>query len=211
MKVRASRQTAAPRRRQGGVVLFIALIVLVAMSLAGIAMVRSVDTSLGIAGNMAFKQSTVLGADKGIATAYTWLAANSVGTTLINTDTLNGYYSAAPNDSATGYWFDDSNWTIGTSAVALNGGAPDAAGNVIRYVIHRMCALPGTTYNGVAGGVTNTCSLYFANSTASSGGSMSVGAPQFQGIPQLYYRITVRVDGPRNTISIIQASVLFQV
>jgi Tfp pilus assembly protein PilX len=210
MNARIARRR-APRRHQGGIVLFIALIVLVAMSLAGIAMVRSVDTSLGIAGNMAFKQSTVLGADKGIAQAYTWLSANAAGTTLINTDTLNGYYSAAPNDSSSGYWFDDSNWTIGTSAVALNGGAPDAAGNVIRYVIHRMCSLPGTTYNGVAGGVTNTCSLYFSNSTATSGGSMSVGAPQFQGIPQLYYRITVRVDGPRNTTSIIQASVLFQI
>ena len=51
--------------RQQGVVLFIALIVLVAMSLAGVAMVRSVDTSLGIAGNLAFKQSTIQGSDLG--------------------------------------------------------------------------------------------------------------------------------------------------
>ena len=41
---------------QSGVVLFIALIVLVAMSLAGVALVRSVDTNLLIAGNLAFKQ-----------------------------------------------------------------------------------------------------------------------------------------------------------
>ncbi len=41
--------------RQGGAILFIALIVLVAMTLAGIAMWRSVDTALGIAGNMAFR------------------------------------------------------------------------------------------------------------------------------------------------------------
>jgi hypothetical protein len=37
---------------------------------------------------------------------------------------------------------------------------------------------------------------------------MAVGAPQFLGTPQLYYRITTRVDGPRDTVSIIQTSVL---
>jgi Tfp pilus assembly protein PilX len=42
-----------------GAVLFIALIVLVAMTLAGIAIMRSVDTATLIAGNLAFKQGTV--------------------------------------------------------------------------------------------------------------------------------------------------------
>ena len=40
------------RRTQSGVVLFIALIVLVAMTLAGIAIMRSVDTGNQIAGNV---------------------------------------------------------------------------------------------------------------------------------------------------------------
>jgi Tfp pilus assembly protein PilX len=189
-------------RRQRGIVLFIALIVLVAMSLAGIAMMRSVDTSLGIAGNMAFKQATIQGGDKGVAAAFAWLAANSTGATLQSSNVVSGYSAAAPVESA-GYWFDDNNWT---QAVSVNGGVPDAAGNTIRYVIHRMCKVAGA-YSDVL----NECSLYYPNSTASQGGSMSVGAPQFQGTPQLYYRITVRVDGPRNTISIIQASALFQI
>src|SRR4051812_32753519 len=68
-------------RRQDGVVLFIALIVLVAMTLAGIAMIRSVDTALGIAGNMAFKQATLQGTDRGIKTAADWLGNNSSGAT----------------------------------------------------------------------------------------------------------------------------------
>jgi Tfp pilus assembly protein PilX len=196
-----------PQRRQRGIVLFISLIVLVAMSLAGIAMIRSVDTSLGIAGNMAFKQATIQGGDQGVATAFTWLSTNSSGTTLTNSDVVNGYYSAAPNESA-GYWFDDTNWT---QAVSLNGGIPDAAGNTIKFVIHRMCTLPNLAYNGVSGGVTNECSLYYGTGSGTSGGSMSVGAAQFEGTPQVYYRITVRVDGPRNTVSIIQVSALFQI
>ena len=58
------------RSRQRGVVLFIALIVLVAMSLAGIAIMRSVDTGNLIAGNVAFQQGTLASADRGIDDAY---------------------------------------------------------------------------------------------------------------------------------------------
>ena len=51
----------------------------------------------------------------------------------------------------------------------------------------------------------------FPQGGASTGGSMTVGSNQFEGIPQLYYRVTTRVDGPRNTITIVQMSVLIQV
>jgi hypothetical protein len=40
---------------------------------------------------------------------------------------------------------------------------------------------------------------------------MSVGAPQFLGTPQLYYRVTTRVEGPRDTVSVIQSSVLVRI
>jgi len=55
--------------RVRGAVLFIALIVLVAMSLAGIAIMRSVDTATLIAGNLAFKQGTMHSSDNGIEQA----------------------------------------------------------------------------------------------------------------------------------------------
>jgi Tfp pilus assembly protein PilX len=51
-------------------VLFIALIVLVAMTLAGIAIMRSVDTATLIAGNLAFKQGTVQSSDNGVEQAF---------------------------------------------------------------------------------------------------------------------------------------------
>src|SRR5438876_4723947 len=52
----------APMRisRQRGVVLFIALIVMVAMSLAAIALMRSVDTTSAVIGNLAFRQASIL-------------------------------------------------------------------------------------------------------------------------------------------------------
>lgn len=194
--------------QQKGVILIIALIVLVSMTLAAIGMSRSIDTANLVAGNMAFKQATLQGSDIGFRNAFNWLSANAAGATLQTTDTVNGYYSSAPVTEPN--WFDTSD-AIWTNAVLLNGGVPDNAGNVVRYVIHRMCTQADTAYNGASGGVSNQCAISYPAGGAASGGSMSVGATQFQGIPQLYYRVTTRVDGPRNTISIVQMSVLIQV
>lgn len=60
--------------KQRGTVLFFALVALVAMSLAAVALIRSVDTSTIIAGNLAFKQSATSSGDSGIDAALTWLA-----------------------------------------------------------------------------------------------------------------------------------------
>jgi type IV pilus assembly protein PilX len=199
-------------RNQRGAILFIALIVLVAMTLAGIALIRSVDTSLGIAGNMAFRQATIQGTDRGVKSAYDWLISNSGGTTLQNTDNIAGYVSAAP---ATEDWLNSSNWGVSVTLPNESGvvGAADAAGNVVRYVIHRMCSCANVAYNtNCAGSSTqNRCALYYPVSGGSAGGSMSVGAPAFEGIPQIYYRITTRVDGPRNSVSVTQVTVLIQI
>jgi len=188
----------ARRLAQRGVVLFIALIVLVAMSLAGVAMVRSVDTALGIAGNLAFKAATTQGTERGLQAAYTWLSANAAGTTLQNTSAASGYYSSLAADPN---WFDLANWG---GAVQVNAGTPDAVGNVTRYIIHRMCSGADQPYNAAG----NACALYVPASGGTSGGSMAVGSFQFQGIPQVFYRITTRVDGPRSTVSITQTSIL---
>jgi type IV pilus assembly protein PilX len=195
-----------PRRSQRGIVLFIALIVLVAMSLSGVALMRSVDTGLVVAGNMAFKQSAIMGADRGTQEAVKWLQDNSAGATLYDTNTAQGYFSSRP--PAEPNWFLSSNWA---DSVAVNGGAPDASGNVVRYVIHRMCTLPGVKHDGTVGVVSNDCARYYAASAAAAGGSMAVGAPQFLGTPQIYYRITTRVEGPRDTVSVIQSSVLVRI
>jgi len=196
----------APGRRQEGLVLFIALIVLVAMSLAGVALMRAVDTGLVVAGNMAFKQSAIMVADRGTAEAVRWLQNNSTGATLQMTNASQGYFSSRPVIEPN--WFDPASWS---ESIAVNGGAPDASGNVVRYVIHRMCTQPDTPYNGMNAGVSNECALYYALSGAAAGGSMAVGAPQFVGSPQLYYRITTRVEGPRDTVSVIQTSVLVSI
>ena len=187
------------RARQEGVVLLIALIVLVAMSLAGVALIRSVDTSITVAGNLAFSQSAVQSGDRGIVEAAKWLEAKNTGPALSNTDEVNGYYASTPNPEPD--WHDMGSWT-GASKV-VNGGTPDASGNVVRYVIHRMCANVGS-WNG------NPCARA-PGPLGAAGQSQTTTAVPFEGTPLLFYRITSRVDGPRNTVSVVQSSVLLPV
>ncbi|HZV61852.1 MAG TPA: hypothetical protein VFF75_05500 [Methylophilaceae bacterium] len=192
------------RNNQQGVVLFIALIVLVAMTLAGIAMVRSVDTNNIISGNLAFKQSSLAAADQGIQKAYEWLNNNRPA--LANSNLANGYFSSISGDF-TGFGTTD--WDKAKSL-----GAADAAGNSVEYVIHRLCTQPDTAYNGKNGSVANECATSEATSPASNasvGSSVQVGAAVYNTSPMVYYRITARAKGPKNATSIVQATVLIPI
>ena len=67
------------RLRMRGAGLIIALVVLTAMSLAALALVRTVGTGLLVAGNLAFRQAAVLAADAGGEAAIAWLLPRAVG------------------------------------------------------------------------------------------------------------------------------------
>jgi Tfp pilus assembly protein PilX len=145
-------------RAQNGVVLFITLIVLVAMTLAGIAMMRQVGTGVQIAGNLAFKQVATSVADRGIEAGRAWLIAQGAAT-LVNDATATGYYSS---------WqpgFDPRTHDWSGNAALLT--ADDGFGNEIRYVVHRLCAVAGQTVNAP----TQQCvTLGAAGAGASKGG-----------------------------------------
>lgn len=189
---------------QHGVVLFIALIALVAMSLAAVALVRSVDTSTIIAGNLAFKQSATTSGDRGLESAITWLAATSTANAAIDpwkiaTHPLNvtnasmGYYAnASPALSLTA----DSTWASGSSRDA----GTDATGNSIRYIVQRMCRN--------ANQVISETNCLFGSSNADDGEKLA-GEPYklSSDTASPMYRITARSTGPRNTVSYIQAFV----
>ncbi|HTS54532.1 MAG TPA: hypothetical protein VMH26_14755 [Burkholderiales bacterium] len=186
---------------QEGVIVFIALIVLVAMTLAAIAVIRSTDSGNVIAGNLAFKQGTTNASDQVLEAAYRWLINTDVGNALSNDNAAAGYWSSNPSPEPN--WTSSAYWAA--NSVCVNACAPDANGNITRYVIHRMCQYPNTNYNGNGpGGQPQSCATLAAGG-AGSGGSMSVGSHDFQPTPQLYYRVTTLVTGPRNTQSIVQA------
>jgi Tfp pilus assembly protein PilX len=190
-----------PPQRQRGIVLLIALTVLVAMSLAGVALMRSVDNTVVIAGNIAFKQASLQVADRGARDAMTWLAAKNLlgGSVLSNDDPPNGYFSARPPSEPD--WFDAGTWAY---SATTNGGLPDASGNVVKYVVHRMCLVAGQTENGA----NQECSHYYPATQKLDSNSKSVGNAQYEAFSQLFYRVTTRVEGPRNNVTITQTSVL---
>jgi len=190
--------------KQDGVVLFFALIALVVMSLAAVALIRSVDTNTLIAGNLAFKQSATASADTGVETAIRWLAANQ--TAAINNDNVNNGYYASPQDDAKTRFTTGYSLASGAGIVA----GKDTSGNTISYVVERMC---------VVGTVLPTTGLYTAKDKCLLGGSSTLpnssatgdyktlGTPEFSVGDEPMYRVTVRVTGPRNTLSFTQAFV----
>jgi len=186
--------TLGARRAQRGAVLFIALIVLVAMSLAGLALMRGVDTGTLIANNLAFKQSATMGGDLGVEAARTWLISNAGAS-------LNNDQPAVPNGN--GYWSTSQDaldlinvydWTT-----AVNVGT-DAAGNQVSYVIQRLCDASGPTT------AANCLKSSSSTAAASSKGGATYGTYGIAAPTDAYYRVTVRVSGPRNTVSFVQAT-----
>lgn len=193
--------------RQRGVVLFIALIVLVAMTLAGIAVMRSVGTNVLISGNMAFKQAATSVADYGVETARAWISG-ATATTLqsdgaTGTPTA-GYFSSwkydptAPTDLTKNFDPFQFDWT--TAMVVAP--APDPSTQV-QYVIHRMCSLP----NASPDAVNQQCVTVSTSSTSGSTQNVISGGTQpLTNTTQVYYRVTVKVTGPKNATSYIQTT-----
>ena len=207
-------------KRQQGVVLFIALIVIVAMALAGLALIRSVDTNVIVAGNIAFKQAATNSAEQGIEAARQWLidhkSALSDDQVTPSAVPPSAYYSNWQNTidlTGTDPTKADFNWDSNSAQLT----AADAAGNRIRYVIHRLCedsnttasstictTVPSTTGGGgrAAGEYSGRRGYELAGAARSSGGT---GGTFNLASSIVYYRVTVRVDGPRNTRSFVQA------
>ena len=190
-------------RRQHGVVLLIALIVLVAMTLTGIAMVRSIDTGLLIAGNLASRQGGATAGDMALESALGWLTAplNPANVGMVRDLNIDhpddGYFATWQNNfdpaGVTVYPFD---WS---GAPSLPG---DAAHNSVRYVIHRMCSSTGPASTAACAMTTSAAGGGLAGSMSSS---PDYARQALTGAANVYYRITARIDGPRNTVTYVQA------
>jgi type IV pilus assembly protein PilX len=199
---------------QSGLTLIIVLIVLVVMTLAGVAMMNSVNTAGMVAGNMAFRQAAVYAGDNGTETAITWLqgkAAEDLNKSL----TTSGYVAQQIDPKAETQQTWDDFWKSSLDptpvarpvAAAVNSGsvmtlATDAAtGTTVSYVIHRLCNIEGAP---------NTVGVYCAvspQSNAGTGNSNTAGSIALRISTQSYYRITTRIEGPRNTVSYVQTIV----
>jgi Tfp pilus assembly protein PilX len=196
-------------RRQHGVVLFIALIVMVAMSLAAIALIRSVDTTNLLVGNLAFRQSSILPANLAVehAAAALFADASTTGVPTIDPTTdlpAENYYSTwQANDDARGVpkpLQTKGDWgSFGLAKQLVDTGT----GVNIRYVIERMCVAGA---NGLQPSPQFCDMLPPKQNPGTTVHDCSVdpgGCPKLNPIP--FYRVTIRVDGPQNSTSFLQA------
>lgn len=194
-------QRLSAKRKQDGVVLFIALIALVTILLAAVALVRSVDTSSLIAGNIAFRRAATSSADTGLESAIAWLSAQQLADkdknpdldashVLNNTDKANGYYSNL--DESDSDFKSAATWTDQLSGKA----GKDTNGNEVRYIIQRMCRTKDVIPKS------ENCIFADAESKTDSQDGPKPHAEKNANSPM--YRVTVRVTGPRNTTSYIQ-------
>ncbi|MBR7781145.1 pilus assembly PilX family protein [Undibacterium luofuense] len=191
-----------PIHHQSGISMFFALIILVIISISMVALVRMTDINAIIAGNLAFRESATSGGDRGIEVAIRWLRASDNGATgldpwqstahPLNTDrAANGYYSSMDlQKNLTSMSWDNTN--------SVDAGK-DAAANQIRYVIQRMCRSPNQ--------VLSDSNCLFSDSAEDNDGHNVINATQAGAVKNgksPVYRITVKVSGPRNTISYVQ-------
>jgi type IV pilus assembly protein PilX len=196
--------------KQRGVVLIFALIALLAIMLAAVALIRSVDTSTMIAGNLAFKQAATTSGDAGTEAAMSWLATTQAANNAKNiykdathafnvTNAAAGYYSNA--DPALSL-FANATWNAITAIPAVT----DSSGNSISYIIQRACRNGGVKMEDAdclfSGAIQDTNGQNIPLPQDICTGS---GCPVAGQAPMI--RITSRVKGPKNTLSYVQAFV----
>lgn len=227
-------RTISAPHEQRGVVLLIALIILVAMTLAGIGMMRSVDTGSLIAGNLAFKQATLNASDAGTRAGFNALVsvansgnladkgildiatfnnavpcpsgATAAGCTPGGNINLPGYFASCAGGltgdqsqclvaSNSTWWTVNANWN---NAVTLPPVTEPNGGTIatVSYLIHRMCTAQGPSN----GQVCQTSTI------------PATGCSKTQLLPctntSVFYRITSRSVGVRNTVTYTQTLVL---
>lgn len=194
------------RSKQKGVTLFLAMIVLVAMLLSGIALFRTVDSGVLVAGNLAMQKSATRQGDQGSEDAIAWLVSKVAGADLYEDPNIVGYtdypfYVAnAANDipgtnQTWSAWWDV--YTLTHTPVTLTTDA--VTGNTVSYLVQRMCTANGAPY---------TASVSCIGPPQTTGECVDITSCGPDEPPTIvYYRVTSRVVGPRNTISFIQTIV----
>jgi len=208
MRSSRHRMRHAPTLRQRGVVLFVALIGMVVLSLAAVALLRSVDSGNSISGNLAFKQATVGPVNYAIEQAnYALFEGPLIARVadLFNHDLTKNYYANLQAGEINGI----PAILYGPSYVYPGAfqSFTDSAGNTIRWAIERMCAGFGPApapYFGppLVGDGPQACDLMVPKV---SSGRTTMKIPGIPVDPVPLYRVSIRIDGPANTVTYAQA------
>jgi hypothetical protein len=183
----------------------VTLVILVALTFASLGLLRSVDTGNLLAGNLSFRQDASSQADFGLRIAAQ-AAATIVGTSAESVDAPPYYASVQTSDTrgiplllanaASPSIPGTSVATPGVGQQAIPLGTP-GGGILIRYVLERTCPTSGAATS------TDDCRTFLPPGLL----SRSLGVRELPPPPTPYVRATVRIDGPNNVVSFVQAMV----
>ncbi len=214
-----SRSNSPSRTSQQGMILFISLIVLVALALAALAMFRgSMGTTL-VATNVASRQASLSLADNGVQLAAVDLQNRAVGATYNNDQVTMGYFSAIPQPEPD--WVDEANWQCNVDTRCLTPAEDLRRRRRVHQQHHRLHrALQDSPH--VHGGQHRPCRDEHHHGQREpvrqddhdrprqAGREPGGGRLPDSGRTMLYFRITTRVDGPRNSRTVTQTVVSLQ-
>lgn len=198
-------------QQERGVVLMVALIVLVALTLAGLSMVRSADTGVVIAGNLSFRQAATHAMDSGVEAAINEVdRILGTGWVASGTAVTDRYYPfLLPDNDRDGLpdlpggrpWRGPGN-PQGAYVITFPSPMYPRSMNdyTVRYVIERMCA----TGQAIATDrdADNQCNL---EPGIEGFTSAKLGSPDLGQARKVHYRVTVKVEDSRNTEAFAQA------
>lgn len=189
----------AARRAQAGAVLLFALVALAVLLVGGVALLRTMDSSLLQSGNLGFKRDLVNQAERGAAQAITLFTSGALASeTSRESNLLTQNYSAtrlaSDSHGIPTLLLDDAAYSAaGMQAADLS---DSSTGVTLRFVIDRQCASTGDFI------ATSCMTASNGADTAADDRYRKVNA---QNRP--VYRISVRASGPRNTQAFFQTTV----
>ena len=201
----------APQRasRQRGVVLLFCLIILVVLLAGGVAIIRSMNSSMATAGNLAFRRDLVNQGEQAISKAMQAFAAGgALGAADATSTSVPGANYSAIQLKANARGIPElllktttapsGTDVAGNTFTPTGGDLTGSEGVKMRYVIDRMCNTTGA-FATLGSGRCIASPVPMA-----TGGTAGEERPPVSSPP--LYRVTVRVDGPRDTQVFLQSS-----
>jgi Tfp pilus assembly protein PilX len=185
------------RTRQRGVVLIFTLIILLILTIGAVALMRSLNTSLFGAGNLAFRRDLTNQGELAVANVMAEFKTGDLstsGSTLNNVPADNYSATLLPSNTQgvpTALLTTTLSGTVGTHA-DLVGATPDVT---IRYVIDRLCSATGTPTGALC-----------VQSTAAPTGGTAGNTAVVKAPTSTVYRLSVRVSGARSTQVFLQTT-----
>ena len=205
MKLRTNqRRIARFPGRQRGIVVFVALIAVVLMSLAAVGLMRSVHTNTLVVGNIAFRQAAQQMAAAAVEKAvYDMFPPTASIADLTQHNVPRNYYaSVQPGQDAMGVPL-----ALQGDLAAYPGGAQvirddvnPAIAMTARYIIERMCDDDAIGFEALI--MLKDCEMIPPKQSPAKEANIQKGIA----LPRIpFFRMTVRVDGPGNSVAYSQA------